>query len=69
VTVRLGYAYYGFGYTLSCFVCLIGGFYAFSGRLNKLEFITFTKQKMMSRRILHKDIEYFERKPEEENAF
>ncbi|MBA3017598.1 MAG: exopolysaccharide Pel transporter PelG [Proteobacteria bacterium] len=44
LSTQLGFQYYGYGYTFSCLLSLIFGFYILNIKLNDLEYITFSGQ-------------------------
>ncbi|MFH0920446.1 MAG: exopolysaccharide Pel transporter PelG [Fibrobacterota bacterium] len=50
VTIRLGYAWYGYGYTAACLVTLVIGFLLFARKLRDLEYLTFMQQPVLSRK-------------------
>jgi uncharacterized membrane protein len=44
ISLRLGPAFYGFGYTLACAITLAVGFFIFNNRIKNLEYLTFMRQ-------------------------
>ena len=49
ITIELGLEFYGYGYTISCFVSLLVGFYLFAKKMDRLEYITFMRQPIVTK--------------------
>lgn len=49
ISIQMGLKFFGYGYTLSCFISLLVGYYLFAKKMDKLEYITFMRQPIVTK--------------------